>query len=165
MYIQSRNLSCLCYAIDTCGAVSHVLVCLQLSLNYVIVVIKRFQWRQKPQIIWTDGNMLHCTKRLQNKMKTVQWRLLVLFLFLPVSQECKCDYKDREFSDHHKEGGPAKLEVVNQNSGYGRSDASSQCKGWSPRERESSMKLAFFGPTYPAKLLGRFFTLRVVRRI
>ena len=25
MHIQSRNLSCLCYAIDTCGALSHVL--------------------------------------------------------------------------------------------------------------------------------------------
>ena len=62
-------------------------------------------------------------------MKTVKCRLLVSFLVLPVSQECKCDYKDRKLSDHHEEGGPAELEVVNQNSGYGRSDASSQCKG------------------------------------
>ena len=54
---------------------------LRLSVNDVIVSQKSSNGDGKLQFYeqdykWTKGNILHCTKRIQNKTKTIQCRLL-----------------------------------------------------------------------------------------
>ena len=60
---------------------------LKLSVSDVIVGQKGSNGDRKLQFFgwdnkWCKGNTLHCTKRIQNKTKIVQWRLLNPWRFL-----------------------------------------------------------------------------------